>query len=241
MANDLIKRYHLTRFFTLTISRKYDENISWQNISAWWATFRHRMKRLAKDYGIRLQFFAILECHKDGYPHVHGFWNIHIEQEDLSRIWSECAPGHIVDVRTVNDTENAADYLGMDVGKYIGKKQAIDAGRKVAKRKRTMWRSKGMRTDYELMKKSVDNECDPDYTRVWVLDKHPIPIVLEEEHEKKLEGSILEGTCSTVPPEGSETGFSDMETEVRTHERVEGQETTGAESENKRGDTPREG
>lgn len=240
MAQNLISKYHLTRFFTLTISRKYDADISWQSISTWWHTFRQRMRRLAIDYGIRLQFFAILECHKDGYPHIHGFWNIHIDHEDLSRIWSECAPGHVVDVRTVDDSLDAADYLGMNAGRYIGKKQAVDAGRKVRKRKRTMWRSTGMKTDYELHKISLDNECDPDYTKVWILDKHPIPVVLEDSHETEQQGCELERTCSTTSEGGIEESRRVMEAEVRTDERSEGEEVTESESENQCGDTPRE-
>lgn len=190
IANGLISKHGLYRFFTLTIDRSMDMWDAWNEIPAWWKIFRDKVRWYLKERKEKLKFFAVLEAHKDGYPHIHGFWNHYIPVKDISRMWSESAPGKMVWIEAIDDAKTAADYLGTEMGKYIGKKQSIDAAMTVKKGNRTFWRSKGMYTDYELDRKK--NICD---SKEWTLVKENY----YGEEERK--GSDMEGTCRPVPEE----------------------------------------
>lgn len=213
LADNLIRKYSLTRFFTLTVDRTYDVETTWRTISSWWSVMRKRLKRYASKIGVDFKFFAILECHKDGYPHIHGFWNMWIDQKELSVMWSECAPGKVVHVRTVDDSKSAADYLWQDAARYIGKQQAIDGARKIQSRGRTMWRSVGLKSDYELHKKALTEESDTAYTRVWTIERRDLMKmpVRSRDYGKANEREDLERTCSPSSESRAVEGFQVVE------------------------------
>lgn len=201
ILNALIKEHSLTRFFTLTIDRSHSCREAWNQISTWWNKFRHKLKyhmSKFKDipgyYPKVFKFVAVLEAHKDGYPHIHGFWNIWIPEKVLSSIWSKAAPGYMVEVSQIDDSKSASEYLTTEMGKYLGKAQSIQGARMAGHRQRTMWRSKGLYTKYEL-----DRHEPGLYNGDWTLVKE------DYYGSEERKGTDLEGTCRPVPEE-SPTG-----------------------------------
>ena len=203
MCNDLIRKIGKPRFFTLSIDRSHTVAEAWDMIGAWWNHMRIKVNRWLKKLDMPpMKYFAVLEAHKDGYPHIHGFWNFYIPQNILSHMWSQCAPGYIVDVRAVEDDQMASDYLFTELGKYLGKGQSIQGARMAGHRKRTFWRSRGLWTDYELdrMEPGLDNG-------EWTLIKE------YRNGSKKRGREDMEGTCSPALEEGIRTGGAHLETE----------------------------
>jgi len=232
ICNDLIRKIGRPRFFTLTIDRSHTVSEAWDMIAAWWAVFRHKIRRWLEKLDMpKMKYFAVLEAHKDGYPHIHGFWNFYIKKSVLSQLWSECAPGYIVDVQAVDNEQMASDYLFTELGKYLGKAQSINGARMAGHRKRTFWRSKGLYTDYEL-----DRQEPGLHNGEWTL------VMKGGSHAKKKQSrEDLEGTYSADTKEGTGAGSPDMEAKEPENERPENKETTGSEGENKPGDTERKG
>jgi hypothetical protein len=228
MATDLVRQYGLTRFFTLTVGRSMTLDESWQMIAHWWSLLRHRLKRYCKQRGFDLKYFAILECHKDGYPHIHGFWNVYIPTSVLSQMWSEVAPGKMVWLEVVTDESKAAEYVSkqLEVAKYIGKDQVANASKRVQPRKRTMWRSKGLMTEFERRKKALDSEAGDKYNEWVPLTKHELLNVMckELEHGKDEQGrQDVERALQALPDQSTRECIKDME--AQTCERVTEQET----------------
>lgn len=151
LISALIDEYSLIRFFTLTLDRKIiPEGIdAWEYITYPWSKFRKRMNRRFNNF----KFVAILEAHKNNsFPHIHGFTNIWMHQRDWKNIWKESEGGEIVWIEKVKD-ENASNYVSktLEVAKYVGKDNLIKAC-KERKGKRTLWRSKNTKAEYELQK-----------------------------------------------------------------------------------------
>lgn len=147
LISDLIQEYHLCRFFTLTVDRSKSLQDAWGDIPAIWANFLRVVKRKYSQW----RFVAILEAHKDGYPHVHGFTNTYMEQTEYSDHWSKCGGGKTVWVELIRKQEGMlADYVCKQLGRYVGKQNVVDGKGKVGYKKRTMWRSKKMKTKKEI-------------------------------------------------------------------------------------------
>lgn len=204
ICNDLISRYGLTRFFTLTVDRSMQPAEAWKMISTWWESFRHKVKGWLRKLGRpALKFIAVLEAHKDGYPHIHGFWNIYIPQNILADIWAECAPGEIVHVEQVKDSKSASEYLGTEMGKYLGKEQSVNGARMAGHRKRSFWRSKGLYTKFELDKREKVRDTE------WTLVKE------FKNAKEKWQGDDMEAACQPLPEESIGAGQPKLETQAR--------------------------
>lgn len=233
MCNDLIRKIGKPRFFTLTIDRSHTVSEAWDMIASWWAKLRHKIKKwLCKLDMPKMKYFAVLEAHKDGYPHIHGFWNFYIQKSVLINMWSQCAPGYIVDVRAVDNDDMASDYLFTELGRYLGKGQSIQGARMAGHRKRTFWRSRGLHTDYELDKMQPGL-----HNGEWTLIK-------EYTHgsAKKRSRENLEGTCSATPEEGARAGSPDMEAEEEAGSgRPHGEASARAAHEDKRANKENQG
>lgn len=148
LISALIDEYGLSKFFTLTLDRKYisDKMDPWDYIHYPWSKFRKRMKRL---YDFR--FVAILEHHKNKkYPHIHGFTNIWMSQKKWSRIWDKCKGGRVVWVEKV-ESESVSEYVSkqIEVARYVGKEN-LSAGYKEKRGHRTLWRSENTKAQFEL-------------------------------------------------------------------------------------------
>ena len=189
IANGLISKYGLTRFFTLTVDRSMSLSEAWDSIHAWWKVFRDKVRYYLSKTERKLQYFAVLEAHKDGYPHIHGFWNVFVRQKYIAKMWSESAPGKMVHVKAIEDSKSASDYLGLDMGKYLGKDQSVKGARNAKHRQRTFWRSQGMKTEFEL-----DRESKIGYTD-WELVKE------RYNGKTKRTRQDMEGTCCAIPEE----------------------------------------
>jgi len=149
ILQELVDEYSLTRFFTLTIrtGQFCTPWAAWCAISHMWSKMRKRLKRIYPD----LKFVAVLEAHKtSGYPHIHGFCNQYIPRDIWVHHWVQCGGGYIVDVRAVKDEKTAAEYLskGIQVSRYVGKQQ-LEQVPYIAKGQRTLWRSKGLKSERE--------------------------------------------------------------------------------------------
>jgi hypothetical protein len=64
------------RLITLTFYRHYSLVEVWKNVNKWVSKCLHRVRTyLRRRYGVDVFYLWVIECHKDGYPHVHIlFW-----------------------------------------------------------------------------------------------------------------------------------------------------------------------
>lgn len=141
----LIPEYHLTRFFTLTLDRSLEMEIAWQELPHIWEKMRHRLKRRFENF----LFVAVLEAHKDGYPHVHGFMNVYVDKHDFTDMWVECGGGKITWIEQVQCVGDISEYVSKQVGRYLSKQNLCLAKSRVGKQ-HTLWRSLGMKAKFEL-------------------------------------------------------------------------------------------
>jgi hypothetical protein len=153
LLSGLIPKYHLDKFFTLTMDRGLTKEKCWDTIRYVWTNTRRGLRR---DYPNFL-FVSILEAHKDGYPHIHGFTNTWIKTEEWSRRFSACGGGEVAWVEKVKSGD-ITEYVSkqFNVVKYVGKNQVVTARRYLKPRQRSMWRSKGMKADFELKGKKSE-------------------------------------------------------------------------------------
>ena len=147
LISGLIPKYNLDKFFTLTVNRSLTKEESWDTISSIWTNTRRGLRR---DYPNFL-FVSILEAHKDGYPHIHGFTNTWLKTEEWSRRFSACGGGEVAWVEKVKSGD-ITEYVSkqFNVVKYVGKDQVVTAKKHLKSRQRSLWRSKGMKADFEL-------------------------------------------------------------------------------------------
>jgi hypothetical protein len=201
ICNDLIKKLRRPRFFTLTIDRSHSIEEAWRLISTWWKAMRDKIRRWLEKLDMpKMVYFAVLEAHNDGYPHIHGFWNFYIQTNVLSRMWSECAPGYVVDVRAVDNEKQATDYLFSEIGKYLGKEQSIRGARATRYRHRTFWRSKGLLTDFELDKKNRVKD-----NKGWTLVKE------KKRGKTQQERPNMETACCAISEKSVDGGVTQMD------------------------------
>lgn len=154
LISDLIPEYGLDRFFTLTMNRSMSKELAWENISHIW----HKVLTMLRRTYSELLFIAILEAHKDGYPHIHGFCNVYIPQSYWSKVFSSCGGGSYAWIEKVKIDGQIVKYVNkqLNIAHYIGKDNVITAKHMVKSRARTFWRSANMKSKYEKAK--VDTE-----------------------------------------------------------------------------------
>ena len=149
MIQSLVEEHELNKFFTLTLDHQSVTIAPWEYIHDVWSRFRKRMHRRFYEF----KFVSILEAHKDTtWPHVHGFTNVWMAKRDWSDMWVSCGGGEITWIEAVTD-EKAGEYVGkeLSVYRYVGKEQLTGAVAR-NKKKRTLWRSKGLKAKFELDK-----------------------------------------------------------------------------------------
>lgn len=157
LVSDLIPEYSLNRFFTLTMNREVPCEVSWKIIPYVWDKTRRILTR--KYPG--MIFLAILEAHKDGYPHIHGFTNTYIPQKVWSHTFQACGGGSIAYVTRVKVKDgDISAYVSkeLDIARYIGKEQVITARDMLEPGARTFWRSQNMKSEYEKLKANVKSD-----------------------------------------------------------------------------------
>jgi len=155
LLTDMIQEYGLNKFFTLTLDPEnviFDRETleymdPWDYIATPWDRMRKRLRRIDPDF----KFVAILEEHKENKrPHIHGFTNLWLSQEEWVRHWEGSKGGRIVWVERVKDA-SVSSYVSksIEVARYVGKGNIVGAyGKK--KKCRTLWRSRGCKTKKEL-------------------------------------------------------------------------------------------
>ncbi len=154
LISDLILEHGLTRFFTLTMDRKMARREAWEKVPYVWDKARKRIIRRHPN----LRYCAILEAHKDGYPHIHGFMSEFVDQRVWSSAFAGSGGGSYVWIEEVKvKTGDVARYVSkqLNVARYVGKVQVITARQMIKPRARTFWRSKGMKTEYEERQKAA--------------------------------------------------------------------------------------
>ena len=149
LVTELIRKYNLTRFFTLTLDRGFisPNEDPWDYIHHPWIKFRHRMNRQYDNF----KFVSVLEAHKNKkYPHIHGFTNIWMSQKKWSSIWNDCEGGKTVWIERVRE-DGISEYVNkqIEVARYVGKENLVQ-GYKNRRGHRTLWRSKNLKADFEL-------------------------------------------------------------------------------------------
>jgi len=147
LLSDLVTTHGLIRFFTLTLDPSHCVGDPWDYVAHPWSKLR---KRIAKRHP-GWKYVAVLERHKDrDWPHIHGFTDVWMAKADWTDHWDACGGGRITWVERV-DTAAATTYVSkqLDVARYCGKDQLVGSVH-AGKRVRTLWRSKGMRLDWEL-------------------------------------------------------------------------------------------
>jgi hypothetical protein len=109
------------RFITLTRAGNTPKEIN------------HNLKKLVQGIrrkGLLFEYFAVIELHKNGLPHIHLFQRgDFIEQAELSTMWGIYTaksfvgrPSTIVDIRRIREKQNVKGYLL----KYLKKTWAED-------------------------------------------------------------------------------------------------------------------
>ncbi len=75
---------------TLTLYRSYGLQVSWRDINRWTSKFLHRFRvYLKKQFGREVEYMAVVETHKDGYPHVHILFTMpYIQELNFRRLLS---------------------------------------------------------------------------------------------------------------------------------------------------------
>lgn len=149
LVSALIADYGLDKFFTLTLSREMPLEVAWGIIATIWNKFLTVVRRKYPEW----LFVAVLESHEDGYPHIHGFTQTWMSQDEYSKHWYNCGGGYIVWVERVkcNASGDVADYVCKQLGRYVGKQNLVDGKIKRGKGKRTIWRSQKMKSAKELV------------------------------------------------------------------------------------------
>ena len=153
LISDLIKEYGLNRFFTLTMNREVSRREAWKQVPYVWNKTRTILRR--KYPGMK--YCSILEAHKSGYPHMHGFINVYIHQREWSKTFAACGGGSYVWVEKVRDGD-IEDYVTkqLNVARYVGKEQVITARQMVKPKARTFWRSENMKTERERKRETKE-------------------------------------------------------------------------------------
>lgn len=149
-----IVEYDLKRFFTLTMDRKALCSESWKKIPYIW----HKALTILKRKYSTFLFNAILEAHKDGYPHIHGFTNTYIPIKVWSHIFNACGGGKIAYVERIKIKDgDISQYVNkeLNIARYVGKDQVITARQMLKSRARSFWRSQGMYTEEERKRKEA--------------------------------------------------------------------------------------
>lgn len=171
LISALIEEHSLIRFFTLTLDPDYIQGDPWVYIHDPWVKMRHRLKRIDASF----KFVAILERHKNrDVPHIHGFTNLWLSQNEWSRHWEGSKGGKVVWIERVKD-QSASEYVSkqLEVAKYVGKDQIMPSYGE-EKRFRTFWRTQKLKAKFELTKE--DGWCiiklpvyreDGEYTDYW--------------------------------------------------------------------------
>ncbi len=176
----LIEEYDLWNFFTLTLDPNTvprppmisKEGYAWDYLPYIWNKMTQRFNRMYRDYNqvngylFDFKYAAITEYNPttaketgEYWPHIHGFCNELIPQETLSWMWYECGGGLIVDIRKVSG--EMGEYVSKQLGKYVGKQNLLEAYKRRGSH-RTLWRTRGMKAEFELTKQEG-----------WVIVKNP--------------------------------------------------------------------
>jgi len=151
LISDLIPEYDLWRFWTLTMGRNLPRKRAWTEFPGVWNKVRTVLVRKNPS----MKYVAILEAHKDGYPHAHVFLNMYLDKFMVSRHMKNCGGGMYTYAEKIDQTSgDVAEYVSkqLNVARYVGKDQVITAKHMVKPRARTFWRSQGMKTEYEREK-----------------------------------------------------------------------------------------
>lgn len=149
LLSALVEHYDLRRFFTLTLDPKFIHGDPWTYVHHPWSKMRKRLNRRYPGW----RFVAVLERHaKRDVPHIHGFTDVWLAKHEWTRHWQEVHGGTITWVEQV-DTPEASEYVSkqLKVANYVGKDCVLPAY-KLDKQYRTLWRSKGLKADFELTK-----------------------------------------------------------------------------------------
>jgi len=146
LISTLIEEYKLDKFFTLTLDREIPLENAWKAIPCVWHKFLTIIKRKYPKW----QFVAILEAHKDGYPHIHGFTNQWMTQAEYTTHWQNCGGGKITWVEKIKSSGDVGDYVAKQLGRYVGKQNVLEGKRLRGKKQRTLWRSTGMKASFEI-------------------------------------------------------------------------------------------
>lgn len=141
----LVTQYNLSRFFTLTLNREMRLRDAWEDVHGIWTKFRRRMRHKHEKW----KFVAVLEGHKDGYPHIHGFTDVWMAQHEWTNLWHNSGGGRITWIERISG--NISEYVSKEfsLARYIGKEQ-LQTARARAYGKRTLWRTTKMKADFEL-------------------------------------------------------------------------------------------
>lgn len=112
------KKGRAKRLVTLTVNPAAFEDHS-EAAQALVSAWRRARQQLKRHHGHReIEFLAVFEQHKSGWPHLHILVRSgYIPQKWLSHYMRERISSPIVDVRKVNSAKHAAIY----VAKYIAK------------------------------------------------------------------------------------------------------------------------
>ena len=99
------------------------------------------VKRLRRRYpAAPIQFIAVWERHRSGYPHLHLLARApYIPQPVLSAMWRDLTGAPIVDIRPSSSSHGSARYIA----KYLTKHPDVPAGMRHFRTSRRFWLTPG--------------------------------------------------------------------------------------------------
>lgn len=118
-----IKRGHPSKFLTFTCrpptERTPPEQARWMKRKVRQAFEEWRRRRP----GIEVEYIAVIEAHKSGWPHVHvGARAPSLDWRELRAIWEELTGSFQVDIKKVQKQGGFAKYLA----KYLTKGERVE-------------------------------------------------------------------------------------------------------------------
>jgi len=105
-------------FCTLTFSQKlYNRTDAFSFLKSYIHKFIKRLRKRVKT----LQYYWVIELHKNGYPHIHIIFNQYVHWKVIRAIWWVVSRSRITDIRKIPGN-NAGNYIS----KYVSKTNKHD-------------------------------------------------------------------------------------------------------------------
>lgn len=116
-ATEYMKQGLRVDFVTIT---SHEKLATFEQTEYVWRFAWDKLYKAIKRKAIRFEYFIVPEKHEDGRMHVHALWTAAVTKKWLKDNARSRGLGHQADVKKVEDSQRAADYVTKYVNKGIG-------------------------------------------------------------------------------------------------------------------------